>query len=103
MHLIGDASNGAIGDEIDFANILRWESDMARQNERNKTSEFSRRDILSTAVIAGGALTAASASIAQTADQAPNPIREPGVSSLKLRTMLSLPELTKLRYSDCPL
>jgi len=53
---------------------------MARQNEGNTTSEFSRRDILSTAVIAGGVLTAASASsIAQTADQAPNPTREPGV------------------------
>src|SRR5580693_5807172 len=52
---------------------------MARQNERNTTSEFSRRDILSTAVIAGGVLTGASASIAQTADHAPNPSREPGV------------------------
>ena len=52
---------------------------MARQNAGNTTSEFSRRDILSTAVIAGGALTAASASIAQTADQAPSPSREPGV------------------------
>jgi oxalate decarboxylase len=67
------------GDEIDLANISRWESDMARQNERKTTSKFSRRDILSTAVIAGGALTAASASIAQTADQAPNPSRGPGV------------------------
>jgi oxalate decarboxylase len=67
------------GDEIDLANISRWESDMARQNERNTTSKFSRRDILSTAAIAGGALTAASASIAQTADQAPNPSRGPGV------------------------
>jgi hypothetical protein len=44
---------------------------MARQNERNTTSEFSRRDILSTAVIAGGVLTGASASIAQSADKAP--------------------------------
>jgi oxalate decarboxylase len=52
---------------------------MARENERNTTSKLSRRDILSTAVIAGGALTAASASIAQTADQAPNPSRGPGV------------------------
>jgi oxalate decarboxylase len=52
---------------------------MARKDERNTTSKFSRRDILSTAVIAGGALTAASASIAQTADQAPNPSRAPGV------------------------
>jgi hypothetical protein len=52
---------------------------MARQNERNTTSEFSRRDILSTAVIAGGVLTGASASIAQTADKAPKigPRRQP--------------------------
>jgi oxalate decarboxylase len=49
---------------------------MARRREKN-AGEFSRRDILSTAV-AGGVLTAASASIAQTADQ-PNPSREPGV------------------------
>ena len=41
--------------------------------------EISRRDVLSAAAIAGGALTAASASIAQTADPAPNPNREPGV------------------------
>jgi oxalate decarboxylase len=68
------------GHEIDFANIsFDGRSNMARQNEGNTTSKFSRRDILSTAVIAGGALTAASASIAQTADQAPNPSRAPGV------------------------
>src|SRR3984885_5119998 len=52
---------------------------MARQTERNTTGEFSRRDILSTATIAGGALTAASASIARAADAAPNPSRAPGV------------------------
>ena len=51
---------------------------MASGKERN-ASEFSRRDILSTAAVAGGVLTAASASIAQTADQPPNPSREPGV------------------------
>jgi len=52
---------------------------MASQKERSATSEFSRRDILSTAAVAGGVLTAASASIAQTADQPPNPSREPGL------------------------
>ena len=52
---------------------------MAARKERNTTSKLSRRDILSTVVIAGGALTAASASIAQAADQAPNPSRGPGV------------------------
>jgi oxalate decarboxylase len=51
---------------------------MAHEKERNER-EFSRRDILSTAAVAGGVLTAASASIAQTADQPPNPSREPGV------------------------
>ena len=52
---------------------------MAGQREKKATSEFSRRDILSTAAVAGGALTAASASIAQTADQPPSPSWEPGV------------------------
>jgi oxalate decarboxylase len=52
---------------------------MAGQRERDKTGEVSRRGILSTAAIAGGALIAASTSIAQTAGQAPNPSREPGV------------------------
>ena len=51
---------------------------MGSGKERN-ASAFSRRDILSTVAIAGGVLTAASASIAQTADQPPNPSREPGV------------------------
>ena len=52
---------------------------MARQKEGNTIGVFSRRDILSTAAVAGGMLTASSASIAQTADQAPKPSREPGV------------------------
>jgi hypothetical protein len=52
---------------------------MAQQKKRNPTSEFSRREILSTAAIAGGMLTAASASIAQTSGQAPNPSRGPGI------------------------
>ncbi len=51
---------------------------MASGKERN-AGEFSRRDILSTAAVAGGVLTAASGSIAQMADQPPNPSREPGV------------------------
>ena len=57
---------------------------MAHEKERN-ASEFSRRDILSTAAVAGGVLTAASASIAQTADQPPNPSREAGVGGAALR------------------
>jgi oxalate decarboxylase len=52
---------------------------MASRKERNAKSRLSRRDILSNAVIAAGALTATSASIAETADKAPNPSREPGV------------------------
>jgi oxalate decarboxylase len=52
---------------------------VARQNEGNTAGNFSRRDILSTAAVAVGVLTAASASIAQTTDSAPNPSREPGV------------------------
>jgi oxalate decarboxylase len=52
---------------------------MAHQKERNTTNEFSRRGILASAAVVGGALTAASASIAQAADQAPQPSREPGV------------------------
>ena len=52
---------------------------MARQKDMNTTSEFTRRDVLSTAAIVGGALTAASASIARAADLPPNPRREPGV------------------------
>jgi oxalate decarboxylase len=50
---------------------------MERRKDRNTTSELSRRDILSTAAIAGGALTAAS--IAQAADLGPNPSRAPGI------------------------
>jgi oxalate decarboxylase len=51
---------------------------MARRREKN-AGEFSRRDLLSTAAVAGGVLTAASASIAQTSDQSPSPSREAGV------------------------
>ncbi|SEF10698.1 oxalate decarboxylase [Rhizobiales bacterium GAS191] len=42
-------------------------------------NELSRRDILTTAVVASGVMTATTASIAQTADQLPQPSREPGV------------------------
>jgi oxalate decarboxylase len=52
---------------------------MAPQKERNIASELSRRELLSTAAVVAGVVTAASASIAQAADQAPMPSREPGV------------------------